>query len=123
MSNVISADYVKGTREINLELTVKDAEYLFTANESVKKKAASGELQKLHKQCDDLASKVDTSYLKTMDLLSRTENQINTAENDIYEELQSTHEDLSSLRFHAEGLTNTDCFITADNFALVQAKF
>lgn len=48
MGKAIKADYVKGSRQINLDLSLMDAEYLYTANESVKKMAETGELQKLH---------------------------------------------------------------------------
>ena len=40
----IKADYVKGSREINLDLTMMEAEFLFTASDKVKEMAASGEL-------------------------------------------------------------------------------
>lgn len=89
MGSAIKADYVKGSREINLDLTLREAEYLYTANDKVKQMAESGELQNLHKKCDELASSVDTAYIKAMDILNRTEHQINQAENDIYDDLQA----------------------------------
>jgi hypothetical protein len=52
MGQAIKADYIKGSREINLDLTLEEAEYLFTASDRVKAMAASGELQKLHQKCD-----------------------------------------------------------------------
>lgn len=58
---------------------------------------------------------VDTAYIKVMDILGRTELQINQAENDIYEELQSNHESLQ-LRLHGESLSERDSITTADNF-------
>lgn len=51
-----------------------------------------------------------------MDLLNRTELQINQAENDIYEDLRTSHENLSNLANHAENLNDNDCHISADNF-------
>lgn len=117
IGKAIKADYVKGSRQINLDLSLTDAEFLFTANESVKKMAETGELQKLHQKCDELASKVDTAYLKAMDLLNRTELQMNQAENDIYDDLRSSHEDLSGLAMHGESLGENDCHITSDNYA------
>lgn len=120
LGQAIQGDYVEGKREINLNLTVMEAEYLFTANEKVKKMAASGELQKLHSHCDDLASQVDTAYIKTMDILNRTELQINQAENDIYEEIQETHEELSNLKLHGESLSEGDFYKVADNFQQIK---
>jgi len=87
LGEAIKADFIKGSREINLDLTLLEAEYLFTASDKVKEMAASGELQKLHEKCDRLQKDVDTAYIKSMDLLTRTELQINQAENELYEEL------------------------------------
>lgn len=87
MGQAIKADYIKGSREINLDLTLEEAEYLFTASDKVKAMAASGELQKLHKNCDELEQRVETAYIQAMDLLNIAELQIYEAENDIYEEL------------------------------------
>jgi hypothetical protein len=46
-----------------------------------------------------MEASVDTAYIKTMDLLTRTEIQINQAENDIYEEFLSNH-DLTGIKLH-----------------------
>lgn len=70
--------------------------------------AASGELQQLHQRCDTVEKDVDTAYIKSMDLLTRTELQINQAENELYEELQSNHEELSEIRLHGQSLTDRD---------------
>ena len=51
--------------------------------------AESGELQALHQRCVDQARAVDTGYIKVMDLLDKTGQQINEAEADIYEDLVS----------------------------------
>jgi len=66
-----------------------------------------------------MEASVDTAYIKTMDLLTRTEIQINQAENDIYEDLQSNH-DLTGIKLHPYGLDGNDCYITADNFQLAK---
>lgn len=52
LGQAIKADYIKGSREINLDLTLEEAEYLFTAGDKIKAMAASGELEKIHKKCD-----------------------------------------------------------------------
>lgn len=56
-----------------------------------------------------------------MDILNRTELQINQSENDIYEELNETHEGLN-LRLHGESLGENDSFTTADNFKHLRAR-
>ena len=83
--------------------------------------AASGELQKVHKKCDEMESAVDTAYIKAMDLLSRTEFQINQAENDVYEDLNSNH-DLSNFKLHGESLFDHDCLVSAENYRIAKEK-
>lgn len=94
---------------------------MYTAGDKIKAMAASGELEKIHKKCDEMEASVDTAYIKTMDLLTRTEIQINQAENDIYEDIKSNHE-LAGIRLHPEGLNGKECYITADNFELAKSK-
>lgn len=48
LSKTIKYDYLNGSKELNLDLTVKEVEYMFAANETIKKMASTGELQTLH---------------------------------------------------------------------------
>ena len=63
----IKADYLKGNREINLDLTVAEADKLFNAGDRIRAMADSGELQELHKRCSDLTQSVESGYIKVMD--------------------------------------------------------
>ena len=54
-----------------MDLTLNEAEMLFSANSKVKEMAASGELAALHKRCADVESSIETGYLKVMDQLER----------------------------------------------------
>lgn len=119
MGQAIKADYIKGSREINLDLTLEEAEYLFTASDKIKAMAASGELQKLHAKCDELEESVETSYITVMDKLKTAEIQINEAEDDIYEELR-TLDHLEDIEEHGEEQKDTHCHISLTNFE--QAK-
>jgi hypothetical protein len=118
LGKAIQHDYVKGSREINLDLTLLEAEFLFTASDKIKAMAASGELQKLHKKCDSLEVSVDTAYTKTMELLNRTELQINQAENDIVEDYAES----DKIQMHEEGLNDRDSCIAVDNFKRLERK-
>lgn len=40
----VQYDYLNGNREINLEVKLKEAEFLYSANEEIKGMAKSGEL-------------------------------------------------------------------------------
>ena len=44
----IKHDYLDNSRDLNLDMTLREAEFLFSANPQVKAMAESGELQKLH---------------------------------------------------------------------------
>ena len=67
----ITHDYMDGTREVNLDLTVKEAQMLFNANEKIREMASTGELQAFHKKCADYQSAVEKGYIKVMDQLER----------------------------------------------------
>jgi hypothetical protein len=41
-------DYMQGNRELNLDLTLKEASHMYSANDNIKSLAQSGELQALH---------------------------------------------------------------------------
>ena len=83
----IKQDYLLGSREINLDLKVSEAGKLYQANDTVRAKAESGELQALHDRCHAQAKAVETGYIKVMDELDRVLQSVTEAEQDIYEEL------------------------------------
>lgn len=56
-----------------------------------------------------------------MDLLNRTELQINQAENELLEEVQSNHEDLK-IKIHSQSLTDRDAYTSADNFEAIKER-
>ena len=53
LGNRIQADYLQGNREINLDLTVAEADKLYNAGDRIRAMAESGELQELHQRCAD----------------------------------------------------------------------
>jgi hypothetical protein len=97
----LNFDYMGGNRELNLNLAIHEAESLFNANDKIKEMAASGELAAFHKKCAELDDAVSAGYLKTMDQLDRTLNQINETEDEIYEGLRDS-KDLDRLRLHSD---------------------
>jgi hypothetical protein len=92
LSNEIPHDFSKGVREINLDLTVREAQQIYTAkgDGKISQMAASGELQSLHQRCVDLVKAVEAGYIKVNDQLDRTAQQITEAEQEIYDELVSS---------------------------------
>ena len=67
LQRAVAADFLTTQREVDLDLTLAEAEYLFNANDHIKSLAASGELQALHARCSDLTNDVETGYIKVMD--------------------------------------------------------
>ena len=59
LASEIKHDYMQGSRDINLDLTLDEASKLYAAGSQLREMAESGELQKLHQNCVDLAKAVD----------------------------------------------------------------
>lgn len=76
---------------MNLDLTLREAEFLFSANPTVKALAASGELKALHSKCAQLDDEVQKGFVQTIDQLDRVLQQVKDAESDIYETLNSDY--------------------------------
>lgn len=106
MGQKIKYDYLQGNRDVNLDLSVEEAAKLFNANDQIRSMAESGKLQELHKRCVDQAQAVEDGYIKVMDQLDRTLQQVCEAEQDIYEELlDSDVEGMSKLNNGEQGET------------------
>ena len=101
MNKRLNFDYMGGNRDLNLGLQVKECEFLFNASDKVKEMGASGALAALHNKCQELDDAVAAGYLKVMDGLDRTLQQIDETEDDIYEQLRDNH-DLFRLRLHSD---------------------
>jgi hypothetical protein len=54
-----------------MDLTIEQANTLFNAGDKIRDMANDGSLQQIHEKCSDLDSKVEASYIKVMDALSR----------------------------------------------------
>ena len=87
MGNKIQHDYLQGNREVSLDLTVAEASKLYNASDSVRAAAESGQLQALHQKIIDQGKAIEVGYIKVMDQLDRTLQQISEAEQDIYDDL------------------------------------
>jgi len=97
----LNQDYMGGNRDLNLNLSVKESEFLFNASDKIKEMGASGELAALHAKCAELDDSVTGGYLKVMDALDRTLQQINETEDDIYDGLRDNN-DLERVRLHSD---------------------
>ena len=95
-------------------MTLKESEFLYSANEKIKEMAKSGELQSLHTKCNDLESAVETGYLKVVDHLDRALAQIAQTEQDIYQSLDS----VDRLRSHNSSSIADVLYLSAGSVAL-----
>jgi len=87
MAHQIKFDYLKGDRPIDLNLTMREASILASANDEIKNSAANGDLQRLLSQCAEIDNEVQTGYLKVMDALEDLLRQIQNNEDDVYQQL------------------------------------
>lgn len=58
---------MQGNRELNLDLTMKEACHMYSANDNIKSMAQSGELQALHAKYAELQEATSTGYVQVMD--------------------------------------------------------
>lgn len=84
----IKHNLIHPERGLNLDLTIKEAEVLISANSSVKDLADKGELQKIHKKFNDLHAKVEGDYLSVRNHLGKILQQIEMKENEIVHQLK-----------------------------------
>ena len=101
-------------------MTLKESEFLYSANEKIKEMAQTGELQRLHAKCNELESAVETGYLKVVDHLDRAIAQIAQTEEDIYQSLDS----VDRLRSHntksvVDVLSFASGSVSLDNYIIV----
>lgn len=99
MQQNVKYDYLEGNRELNLDLTLKEAEFVYSANDEIKGMADSGDLQKLHQRCHSLDKAVEVGYLKVTDHLERALVQITQTEEEIYQSILSI-KGMERLRSH-----------------------
>lgn len=81
LSERIKHNYLKPEEGLNLDLKVKDAEILISANQNVKDLADRGELEKLHKRCVELENTIESDYLAVRNHIGKILLQIEEKEN------------------------------------------
>ena len=94
----IKHDFLKPDRELTLDLTVREAEILMTANPDVRALAEKGDLKAIHDRLRASEEKVEADFLKVRDLIDRIIQQVEEKENEIYEQLEDAG--IQKLRRH-----------------------
>lgn len=71
MTQKVQHDFLNPGKELNLDITLGEAEILMSANGDVRAMAEQGTLKALHERCSKIQEKVDADHLRTRDSLAR----------------------------------------------------
>jgi len=120
-------DYIEGNREITLDLSMKEVERLYNADQKLRDMAETGELQALHARCTELTNSIGSGYIKVFNSLDRTMQAICEAEQEVYDQL-AENSGFDNLLSHASEVSFKDAMAFVDgnvpleNYSLVKAK-
>lgn len=107
LSHKLKFDLSGGDSDINLDMTLEEAEFLSLASDDVKAKAQSGELLALTTWMRDFHEKKQIILTTVYDKLDRILQQCDNMENEIVEDLQEEDEEFLKLRTsHSTNLIN-----------------
>ena len=98
LSHSLKFDLSGGDNELNLDMTLEEAEFLALASDEIKAKAESGELLALTTWMREFQERKQILLNTIYDKLDRTLQQCDLMENEIIEDLQEESEELQSLR-------------------------
>lgn len=84
LNSRIKHDFLRPDKELTLDLTVREAEILMSANENVRSLAESGDLRKIHTQYEQTKEKAEREYLAVREHIQKILHQIEEKENEIY---------------------------------------
>ena len=98
----IKHDFIRPDRELTLDLTIKEAELLASANDSIRAQADSGALKDLHTRVTNAQSRVASEYFTVREQLSKTIQIIESKENEIYTRLVEEF-DFNTVKLHGQG--------------------
>ena len=97
LSQKFKYDLSGGDQDLNLDMTIEEAEFLTLASDDIKKKAESGELLALTDWMKDYHIRKQNLLVTTYDQLERVLQQVDTMEQEIYDDLVEDVEQLESL--------------------------
>ena len=98
LSHSLKFDLSGGDSELNLDMTLEEAEFLALASDDIKAKAESGELLALTTWMRDFTERKQVLLNTIYDKLDRTLQQCDLMENEIIEDLWEESEELGNLR-------------------------
>ena len=85
LSERVKHDFLRPDRELTLDLTVREAEILISANDEVRSFADQGGLKDLHLKFNELTGRVEAEYFNVREHLAKTLQVLENKENELYD--------------------------------------
>ena len=124
LNDNISQNYFTGDKNLNLDLSVQEAEVMFGASDAVKQMAQSGQLNDLHNRVQNLQSASENQYEDIRNRLENIIRAVQTKEDEIYAEAENDYEVLKLSRHNASeenflSIFSDDAFISTSNLRAI----
>lgn len=84
----IKVDFFDPTRELTLNMTVKEAEMMMSASPDAVETAEKGDLKTIHENYNSTCQQIEVDFLKTKDLISRITQSMGEKEQAIYDKFE-----------------------------------
>jgi hypothetical protein len=88
----VEQNYFNGEDVVPFNVSVGEAEVLYSASDRVKDLAANGALKTLHEQCTQLTEAAESQYIGTKDKLENIVDAINSKEDEVVEAIIEDYE-------------------------------
>lgn len=119
LNEKVKHNFLQPDREdgLSLDLTIKEAEILMSANDEVRGLAESGALKQLHQRYTSLKNKVEQDYHSIREQLVKNIQIIEGKENELYTRLINDHQGFQNIKLHGENAPLLDVLglATGDN--------
>src|SRR5690349_12452899 len=84
----IKHNFLNPDKGLDLDLSIKDAEILISANKNVRELADKGDLARINKQCVDLENTIESDYLAVRNHIGKILLQVEEKENELVDKLE-----------------------------------
>ena len=99
MSKNIKSNYFDGSEKVDLDVSLGEAEVLFSASDEVKNLSESGQLKTMHENVASLSEASESAYISVKDRLMNIINAGHAKEDEIFETLMEDYQ-MDGIRKH-----------------------